>query len=83
MPSPIKAIKGGVQGVKNTNLAAKVNNTMAKKGTLSPNGVQVKKVTVGPINVIKGFVSGAKNPDKASAQGSQLKNFRAAQKKNG
>jgi len=80
----MKTIKGGVQGVKNANLAVKVNNTMAKKGTLNKvSGAPMKKVTLGPINVIKGFVSGAKSPDKASAQGSQLKNFRTAQKKKG
>jgi hypothetical protein len=82
MPNPIKAIKGGVQGVKNANLAVKVNNTMAK----NPNqnkamGAPLKKQILGPLNIAKGFVNGAKDPSAAEVKGEQLRSFRNAQKK--
>lgn len=82
MPNPIKAIKGGVNQIKASALGVKVNNTKIKQGsTVSPAGKVLTKKTMGPINVAKAFVAGAKNPSDAKASLKTMQTFRAAQKK--
>jgi hypothetical protein len=82
MPGPMKAIKGGIQGVKNGAMAVKVNNRMAKNPDLNiAAGGGVTKKAVTPKSIVKAFVNGAKNPDMASARKDQLKSMNTAQKK--
>jgi hypothetical protein len=77
MPNPIKAIKGGVQGVKNVNMATKINNKAVKDGTATaPMGAPAPaKKSVGPVKTVQAFVAGAQNPGKAKSTGQVLKAF--------
>jgi hypothetical protein len=74
MPNPIKSIKGGLQGVKNAATAVKINNQIAKSPTGSLAGGNARtKMTLGPANVAKAFVNGAKNPQASKVSAQQLK----------
>lgn len=82
MTNPIKAIKGGIQGVKNANLAVKINNRNVKSGTtVSALGkAPPTKKTMGPLNVAKAFVAGAKDPKGTKVAGAQLRTINQASK---
>lgn len=77
MANPIKAIKGGITGVKNATLAVKMNNKAVKTGTAvtAMGKAPPTKKTMGPINVAKAFVAGAKDPKGTSTARTQLKNI--------
>jgi hypothetical protein len=81
MPNPIKAIKGGVQGVKNAVTTVKINNKIAKSENPVRAGKTLTKKTLGPVNIAKGFMSGAKNPTGAKTSAAHLKSVKAAVKK--
>ncbi len=79
MPNPVKsAIKGGIQGIKNAKMGVVINNKKVKDGTAKEGA---KKQTLGPINVAKAFVSGAKDPKGAKTLGNTMKPFAKAAKK--
>lgn len=75
MANPIKAIKGGITGVKNGALAVKMNNKAVKTGTAvtAMGKAPPTKKVMGPINVVKAFVAGAKDPRGTSTARTQLK----------
>ena len=75
MPNPIKNIKGGLQGVKNAATAVNINNMVAKSptGSIGSGAPTRTKMTLGPANVAKAFVNGAKNPQAAKVAANQLK----------
>lgn len=75
MANPIKAIKGGITGVKNGALAVKMNNKAVKAGTAvtAMGKAPPTKKVMGPINVVKAFVAGAKDPRGTSPARTQLK----------
>ncbi len=83
MPNPIKAIKGGVQNVKNLNTLVKVNNQAVKAGTtVTPrNAKPLAKKTIGPKDVARSFALGVKDPKGAKAEAQELKVYKASQKK--
>lgn len=92
MPDPIKpiktaakAIQGGVQGVKNTAAAVKMNNANVKAGTavagVGPGGQALpapKKQTMGPLNAARSFAAGAANPKAAKDTAAALKSMQPA-----
>ena len=75
MPNPIKAIKGGVTQVKTSIKAVKVHNQNVKAGTAvtAIGKAPATKKTMGPINVAKAFVVGAKDPKAAKTRAAQFK----------
>mgnify|MGYP003387744824 CR=1 FL=1 len=78
--NPIKAIKGGVTQVKNTATAVKMNNQNVKNGTaLTAMGKPAPtKLTMGPKQIVKSFVAGAKDPKGAATRAGQLKAMKKA-----
>lgn len=77
MANPIKAIKGGVTQVKTSIKAVNLHNKNVKAGTAitAVNKGPATKKTMGPINVAKAFVAGAKDPKGAKLAKAQLKGF--------
>jgi hypothetical protein len=75
MPNPIKAIKGGVTQVKASVKAVQAHNKNVKAGTAltAANRGPATKKTIGPVNIAKAFVSGAKDPKAAKANYAKLK----------
>ena len=79
--NPIKAIKGGVQQVKASVTAVKINNQNVKNGTgaRAIGAPAPTKQTIGPGNIVKAFVAGAKNPAAAKQAAAQMKTIKKAQ----
>jgi hypothetical protein len=75
MANPIKAIKGGVTQVKTSIKAVQLNNKNVKAGTAvtAMGKAPATKKTMGPINVAKAFVAGAKDPKGAKKAAVQMK----------
>ncbi|MBI1191485.1 MAG: hypothetical protein GC200_12490 [Tepidisphaera sp.] len=73
--NPIKAIVGGITQVKNSANAVAINNKNVKNGTTvqSSRTAPPKKLVMGPKNVAKAFIAGAKDPKAAKTQAAQLK----------
>jgi hypothetical protein len=75
MANPIKAIKGGITQVKTSAKAVQLNNKNVKAGTAvtAIGKAPATKKTMGPINVAKAFVVGAKDPKAAKTRAAQFK----------